>query len=282
MIELLTALKRVRQLTSLKPKVAMVLGSGLGDVAYDFENRVALPYKDIPDFPRTRVAGHAGNLVFGHLHSVPVVAMQGRVHFYEGHPLTKVVFGVQLMKLLGAHILITANAVGGINKQFRPGDIMLIRDHINLLGDHPLRGHNLDKLGPRFYDMTTAYDPQLRDMAKRVAKKMKMKLREGVYAACMGPSYETPAEIRMLKTIGADAVGMSTVPEILSGRHMSMRCLGISCISNLAAGISKESLSHDEVIETAGRVSGVFRKFLKDIFRELAMEKSILEAGPAA
>lgn len=268
MIELLTAVKRVQQMVTLKPRVAIVLGSGLGDLADQFENRRAIRYQDIPDFPHARVQGHAGNLVFGTLYRVPLVAMQGRVHFYEGHPLRKVVFGVQLMKLLGAKTLITANAVGAINKKFRVGEFMLIRDHLNFLGDHPMRGNNLDALGPRFYDMTTAYDADLRAVAQRVAKRLKIPLKEGVYAACIGPSYETPAEVRMLRTFGADAVGMSTVPEILAGRHMGMRCLSISLISNLAAGVAKHSLSHDEVIETSKRSAQKFQDLVKGILKE--------------
>ena len=268
MIELLTALKRVQQVIPFKPSVAIVLGSGLGDLAGEFEDRKSIRYKDIPEFPHSRVEGHAGNLVFGNLHHVPLVAMQGRAHYYEGHPMNKVVFGVRLMKLMGAKILITSNAVGGINKKYRVGDLMVIRDHLNFMGDHPLRGENIDALGPRFYDMSTAYDPDLRKLAHRVAKQMKITLREGIYAACMGPSYETPAEIRMLRTLGADSVGMSTVPEILAARHMGMRCLSISLISNLAAGASKQNLSHSEVIETSKRTAGTFQNLVKGILRE--------------
>lgn len=268
MIELLTALKRVQQMVSFKPQVAIVLGSGLGDLAGEFEDRKSIRYEDIPEFPHTRVEGHAGNLVFGNLSKVPLVAMQGRAHYYEGHPMSKVVFGVRLMKLLGAKTLITSNAVGGINKKYRVGDLMVIRDHLNLLGDHPLRGQNIDALGPRFYDMTASYDPDLRKLALRIAKKMKITLREGVYAACMGPSYETPAEIRMLRTVGADSVGMSTVPEILAARHMGMRCLSISLISNMAAGVLKQHLSHDEVIETSKRTAKTFQNLVKGILKE--------------
>ncbi|OGH55623.1 MAG: purine-nucleoside phosphorylase [Candidatus Lindowbacteria bacterium RIFCSPLOWO2_12_FULL_62_27] len=266
--DLQTALRAVRRRVSLTPRVAIVLGSGLGGLADRLAGREAIRYEDIPEFPRTNVPGHAGNLVFGALHGVPVVAMQGRVHYYEGHPMDKIVFGVRLMKLLGASILFTANAVGGINKKFRVGDLMLIRDHLNLLGDHPLRGPNPDSLGPRFYDMTCAYDADLRAAARRVARRMKLRIQEGVYAACLGPSYETPSEVRMLRKLGADAVGMSTVPEILAGRHMNMRCLSISLVSNLAAGVSKQALSHAEVIETSERVAGQFQRLVMEMMKE--------------
>ncbi|MBI4178163.1 purine-nucleoside phosphorylase [bacterium] len=281
MIEHLTALKFLRRVVkSFEPKVALVLGSGLGDLADSFDQRRAVPYRDIPDFPHARVAGHAGNLVFGNLSGLPLVAMQGRVHYYEGHPMSKVVFGIQLMKLLGANVLITSNAVGGINKSYKPGDLVLIRDHLNFLGDHPLRGQNPDRLGPRFYDMSRAYDPDLLALAHSAGKKLKIHLHEGVYAACPGPSYETPAEIRMLRTLGADTVGMSTVPEIQAGRHMGMRCLGISCVSNLAAGVSKEALSHKEVIETAARVGKVFQGLVKEILLEIFRKKSLWSDVP--
>lgn len=272
MIDLLTALKRVQQVVSLRPQVAVVLGSGLGELVEQFSGCKAIPYKDIPEFPHSRVVGHAGNLVFGTLHGIPLVAMQGRAHYYEGHDMQKVVFGVRLMKLLGAHTIITTNAVGAINKKYKVGDLMLIRDHLNFLGDHPLRGPNIDALGPRFYDMTVAYDPKLRATVKRVAKKLKIPMQEGVYAACMGPSYETPAEIRMLRLLGADAVGMSTVPEILAARHMGMRCLSISLISNMGAGVTKNTLSHAEVVEAGKKVSKSFQNLLSAIFKESALK----------
>lgn len=262
------ALKEVQGRVSLKPRVGIVLGSGLGDLAGKVDGRLAIRYEDIPGFPGTHVQGHAGNLVFGTFHGVPVVLMQGRAHYYEGHPMDKVVFGIRLMKLLGAGTLITSNAVGAINKKYKVGDLMLIADHLNLLGNHPLRGPNLDELGPRFYDMSAAYDPDLRAAAKRVAKKMKLRLREGVYAACLGPSYETPAEVRMLRKLGADTVGMSTAPEILAARHMGMRCLAISLVSNMAAGVLKQALTHDEVIDTSKRMAATFQNLVIGVLKE--------------
>ncbi len=255
MNEFIPAFQFIRRTVTLKPAVALVLGSGLGGLADAIAGRHAIPFKDIPDFPTAKIVGHAGNLVFGTLSNIPVVAMQGRVHFYEGHPMSKVVFGIRLMRLLGAHTLITSNAVGAINKKYKVGDFMIIRDHLNFQGDHPLRGPNPDALGSRFYDMSAAYDPHLRAQAARLGRKLKLRLHEGVYAACMGPSYETPSEIRMLRKLGADAVGMSTVPEVLAARHMGMTCLSISFISNMAAGVTKFALSHEEVME-AGRNAG--------------------------
>ncbi len=268
MIDLLTAVKRIKQTISLKPAVGLVLGSGLGDLAAQIQQSVVIPYADIPEFPKARVAGHAGNLVAGTIEKVPVIAMQGRAHFYEGHPMDKVVFGVRIMKLLGAETLITTNAVGAINRNFRVGQFMLIRDHLNFLGDHPLRGPNLVSLGPRFYDMTYAYDLSLRKLAVSVARGLKIRLAEGVYAACPGPSYETPAEIRMLRLLGADAVGMSTVPEILAARHMSMRCLGISLVCNMAAGVTRQSLSHEEVIDASKQAAKQFERLILGILKE--------------
>lgn len=267
MMEFLPAIQFIQRSVSLKPKVALVLGSGLGGVADKVSQRQAIPYKNIPDFPTTKIAGHAGNLVFGVLQGIPVVTMQGRVHYYEGHPMSKVVYGVRLMKLLGAHTLITSNAVGAINKKFRVGDLMLIRDHLNFLGDHPLRGPNPDALGPRFYDLSVAYDAELRRMAMQTAKRERIRMFEGVYAACPGPSYETPSEVRMLQKLGADAVGMSTVPEVLAARHMGMRCLSISFISNMAAGVAKHVLSHDEVMEAAAKAGNVLETLLMGVLK---------------
>lgn len=267
MDELRNAIQAVRKMSPVKPVVGVVLGSGLGGLSEDIDNLQTVPFNQIPGFPHARVAGHAGNLLFGQLHGVQLVAMQGRVHYYEGHPMEKVVFGIRLMKLLGARTLITTNAVGAVNKSYEVGDLVMITDHINLLGDHPLRGPNDDELGPRFYDMSNAYDPKLREALKAVAQKLKIGLHEGIYAACMGPSYETPAEIRMLRSFGADTVGMSTVPEIQAGRHMDMRCLAVSLITNMAAGVLPQPLCHEEVIEASKNAGVKLRTLIKGLFQ---------------
>lgn len=269
-LKLQNALSALKPYSKQRPKLAMILGSGLGGLADTFDHRQAVPFSKIPGFTASKVAGHKGNLVFGKMHRIPVVAMQGRVHYYEGHPMEDVIFGVRVMRKLGADALIVTNAAGGINKQFKVGDLMLITDHINNLGTHPLRGENPDLLGPRFYDMTVAYDAEFRVAALACAKRQKLTLRQGVYVANTGPSYETPAEIRMMRGWGADAAGMSTVPEVLAARHMGMRVLGISCITNMAAGVLKSTLSHAEVIETTERVSENFKRLVSEIVQELA------------
>jgi purine-nucleoside phosphorylase len=246
------------------PKVGIVLGSGLGDFADRLEKRVAIPYRDLPHFPKSSVVGHASQLVLGEIGGEPIVAMQGRVHYYEGYSPTEVVFPIRVLCRLGIHTLVVTNAAGGINPAFQPGDLMAIRDHINLSGFNPLRGPNEDKLGPRFPDMSEPYAHALTETLQACATKLGIRTVEGVYAILAGPSYETPAEIRMLHKLGADAVGMSTVPEVIAARHMGVRVAGISCITNLASGIGKEPLSHQEVAETAGRVREVFCKLLAE------------------
>jgi len=245
--------------------VALVLGSGLGRYSEGLGNAVSIPYADIPNMPTAAVAGHAGNLVVGDGGGRRVAAMQGRAHLYEGWSPQEVVFGVRLMAQLGAHTLIVTNAAGGIAPQLSPGDLMAITDQLNLTGTSSLLGPNDERLGPRFIDMTDAYDPGLIDTASKVARRLGFELRRGVYAGLLGPAYETPAEVRMLRTLGADAVGMSTVLEVLAARHLGMRVLGISCISNLAAGISDRPLSHEEVRETASRVETRFESLLSGI-----------------
>lgn len=233
------------------PKVGLVLGSGLGAFADTLEGLVKVPFADIPHLPASKVVGHAGNLCFGRVADVPVIAMQGRVHLYEGHPVWQVVHGVRVMARLGVSAVLVTNAAGGLDPDWTPGDLMVVTDHLNLMTVHPLIGPNDDALGTRFPDMTNAYDPELRAMVDEVAREEAIELRHGVYAGLMGPSYETPAEIRMYRTLGAQAVGMSTVPEVLALRHMRTRVAALSCITNLAAGISKQPLDHKEVEETA-------------------------------
>ncbi len=253
------------------PKVGLVLGSGLGPFANRLENAVAIDYSDIPHYPVSGVEGHAGRLIIGELEGTPCVAMQGRVHYYEGHDMRRVTFPTRAMILLGAQTLIITNAAGGMGEGLVPGTLMLIRDHLNLFPDHPLRGPNDDRLGPRFPDMTRAYSPELRTLAQSAAATagLSAPLPEGVYAGLPGPAYETPAEIRMLQRMGADAAGMSTVPEVIVANHMGAKVLGISCITNLAAGLSQNALSHDEVTETAARVQSQFEALLANILRAL-------------
>lgn len=243
--------RAVRAKTSLTPRVGLVLGSGLGAFGDTLDDLVKVPFHDLPHLPQSKVVGHSGNLCFGTVGGVPVVCMQGRVHLYEGHPVESVVHGARTMAKLGVRAVLVTNAAGGIEASWTPGDLMLISDHLNLTGQNPLVGPNDDTLGPRFPDMTTAYDAELRAIAHKVAKDAGFSLREGVYAGLLGPTYETPAEIRMLRTMGAHAVGMSTVLETIALRHMGVKVGALSCITNLAAGISKTELNHAEVEEIA-------------------------------
>jgi purine-nucleoside phosphorylase len=252
------------------PKIGLILGSGLGVLADEIENPVKIPYNEIPDFPISTVEGHAGQLVFGLLSGVEVVAMQGRFHFYEGYSMDKVTFPVRVMKELGVEMLIVTNAAGGVNESFSAGDLMIITDHINNMGTNPLIGPNDSKLGVRFPDMSEAYSKELRAAAKEIASRLNIKVQEGVYLGNPGPVYETPAEIRMARVLGGDAVGMSTVPEVIVARHSGMKVLGISCISNMAAGILDQPLTHDEVIETTERVKADFLRYLKEIVKGMA------------
>lgn len=260
----------VRKVDARIPKVALVLGSGLGGFADSLANKAVIPYEQIHGMPGSKIVGHAGNLVIGEVGSLPVVAMQGRVHLYEGHPPSDVVFGVRLMRHLGAELLIITSAAGGCGEGLSAGDLMLIEDHINLTGQSCLIGPNEDELGVRFPDMSEAYDRRLRELAERVAEEQGTTLAHGVYAGLLGPSYETPAEVRMLCRLGADAVGMSTVLEVIAAKHLGMRVLGISCITNLAAGISASPLSHEEVTETATRVRVKFEALLRGVLERIA------------
>ncbi|HEY2421981.1 MAG TPA: purine-nucleoside phosphorylase [Neobacillus sp.] len=251
------------------PKIGLILGSGLGVLADEIENPVKIPYNEIPDFPISTVEGHAGQLVFGVLNGVEVVAMQGRFHYYEGYSFDKVTFPVRVMKNLGVEMLIVTNAAGGVNESFSPGDLMIITDHINFMGANPLIGPNDSRLGVRFPDMSEAYSKELRAMAKETAKRLSISIREGVYFGFTGPVYETPAEIRMVRTLGGDAVGMSTVPEVIVARHGGLKVLGISCITNMAAGILDQPLAHEEVIETTEKVKENFLLYIKEIVKNI-------------
>jgi purine-nucleoside phosphorylase len=260
------------------PEVGLILGSGLGNFADTLEDALAIDYADVPHFPRASVVGHAGRLVCGRRAGVWCLAMQGRIHLYEGHPAAQVTFPVRTMIVLGARTLLITNAAGGMHAEWEPGTFMLIRDHVNLMHDHPLRGPNDERIGPRFPDMTHAYHPALRELARRAAERAGVPLQEGVYVASTGPTYETPAEIRMMRAMGADACGMSTVPEVIVANHMGARVLGISCITNKAAGITGQPLSHDEVTHTAERVRSRFQALIEGILAELAQ---VLPAGSA-
>jgi purine-nucleoside phosphorylase len=266
------AVSDVRRHDARVPKVALVLGSGLGGFADSLGAKTVVPYAEIDEMPRSAVPGHAGNLVIGEVRGMPVVAMQGRVHLYEGYAPQDVVFGVRLMRHLGAEILVITNAAGGCREGLAPGDLMLIEDQINLTGQSCLIGPNEDEFGVRFPDMSEAYDRRLRELATQVAESQGLELAHGVYAGVLGPSYETPAEIRMLCRLGADAIGMSTVLEVIAAKHLGMRVLGLSCITNLAAGLSTNPLSHEEVTETAARVRQRFEALLAGILERLAEE----------
>ncbi|OES44440.1 purine-nucleoside phosphorylase [Domibacillus iocasae] len=251
------------------PEIGLILGSGLGVLADEVENAVNIPYETIPHFPVSTVEGHAGELVIGTLSGKIVAAMKGRFHYYEGYTFEQVTFPVRVMKALGIETVIVTNAAGGVNESFEPGDLMLISDHLNLMGGNPLIGKNDNRLGVRFPDMSTAYSGELRKLAKQAAARVGIKVKEGVYAGNTGPVYETPAEVRMARLLGADAVGMSTVPEVIAARHGSMNVLGISCISNMAAGILDQPLAHEEVIETTEKVRADFLAYVKEIVQSL-------------
>jgi purine-nucleoside phosphorylase len=249
--------------------VAVVLGSGLGAFAEGLTNSVAIPYTEIPGFARATVEGHAGRMIIGDSGATTVAAMQGRFHFYEGYSLEEVTFPIRVLKLLGVQTLLLTNAAGTLNVEFTPGSLMVISDHINLLGDNPLRGQNDERFGPRFPDLTNVYEPDLQEIVIDEGNAMGLEIRRGIYAALAGPSYETPAEIHMVRTLGADAVGMSTVPEAIVARHMNMRVIGISCITNLAAGVSDRPVDHSQVMATGERVRGSFTELLRRILPKL-------------
>lgn len=255
----------VRSRTSLLPEVGVVLGSGLGEFAETLTEKTIIPYQEIPHFKKVKVKGHAGQLVIGKVNGKTTGVMQGRYHYYEGHDINEVVFPVRLLCGLGIGKLLLTNAAGGIDAGLEPGDFMIIRDHINMMGINPLRGENDERLGPRFPDMSQVYDSGLSDIIAAEMRSLNIKVKKGVYLALSGPSYETPAEIQMLSVLGAHVVGMSTVPEAIAARHMGCRVAAISCVTNLAAGISKKKLDHKEVTETAERVKNLFIKLLTAI-----------------
>jgi purine-nucleoside phosphorylase len=261
-----------------RPTVGLILGSGLGAFADTLADAVAVPFDRIPGFPPSTIAGHAGNVVFGR-RAVDVLALQGRIHHYEGHDLARVAFPARVLIGAGCTTLIITNAAGGVDPTLRPGEIVILRDHLNLMGGSPLRGPNDERLGPRFPDMTTAYDAGLRALAAAAGRDVGLQLREGVYAGLPGPQYETPAEVRMLRALGADLAGMSTVPEVIVAAHMGARVLGLSCCTNLAAGITPHKLSHAEVTETAARVRDQFAALLGRILERIG--ERVPDGGPA-
>lgn len=265
-----TAAQFIFSRSKLRPRIGLILGSGLGSFAEEFSRAVRIPYSEIPYFPASTAIGHAGNLVIGEVAGTAVIAMQGRVHLYEGYSVQQVAFPIRVFARLGVQAVVLTNAAGGILSELTQGRLVIIKDHINLQGANPLGGPNEEKFGPRFPDMTTAYDRKFRAIAAAEAKRLGTAMPEGVYAALAGPSYETPAEIRYLRAIGADLVGMSTVPEVIAARHSHIRVLGISCVTNAAAGVIDQPLVHSEVLEVAERVKEEFVAFLKAVIPEIA------------
>lgn len=266
--KLQSCLKSVREKTDFVPKVAIVLGSGLGDYANDIRVECEISYADIEGFPVSTVPGHAGKFIFGYVDEVPVVCMKGRVHYYEGYPISDVVLPTRLMKLMGAEILFLTNAAGGVNPNFKAGDLMLITDQISVFAPNPLMGANIDELGTRFPDMTEIYDKDLAQIIRDTAKENEVPLQEGVYIQFTGPSYESPAEVRMAGILGADSVGMSTTVEAIAANHMGMKICGISCICNLAAGLSPTPLTHKEVQEAADKTAPLFKKLVTESVKQ--------------
>ncbi|MDR2464760.1 MAG: purine-nucleoside phosphorylase [Streptococcaceae bacterium] len=266
--KLLETTRYLREQGVVEVDVALILGSGLGELAEEIEKATIIKYDGIPNFPVSTVQGHAGQLVYGELSGKKVLAMQGRFHFYEGYPMSSVTFPVRVFASLGVESLIVTNAAGGVGEHFTPGDLMLITDHMNFMGTNPLIGPNDEKIGVRFPDMSQAYDAEYGEIAQAVAKELSIELQKGVYMGLTGPTYETPAEIRMARVLGASAVGMSTVPEVIVGVHSGLRVLGISCITNLAAGM-QSSLNHEEVVETTERVKEDFKALVRKIIGRL-------------
>lgn len=263
------AKKYIESKLPMKPEIALILGSGLGEMAEQIEESTVIEYKDIPNFPVSTVQGHKGRLVVGRMNGKAVAAMQGRFHFYEGYRMQEVVFPIWVFKALGVKSLIVTNAAGGINTSFKPGDLMVIKDHINFTNMNPLIGPNLDDFGSRFPDMSEVYSRELIGKLEKSAEFLGLKLREGTYIFLTGPSYETPAEIRAFRTIGADAVGMSTVPEVVAAGHCGMSAVGISCITNMAAGVLNQPLNHQEVMDTADKVKADFSKLIKKLVENM-------------
>ncbi|MHC9540632.1 MAG: purine-nucleoside phosphorylase [Vulcanimicrobiota bacterium] len=263
------ALGYVRSKADFSPDVGMILGSGLGELAHEVEAITAIPYNEIPHFPVSTVPGHEGTMVLGMLEGKKVVVLKGRTHYYEGHTMEYITFPTRLMKALGIKVFMVTNAAGGINPEFVPGDLMVITDHINLTGSNPLIGPNDDDMGPRFPDMSQAYNRELGALAKRMGEAIGRPLREGVFVGLHGPSYETPAELRFMRLIGGDAIGMSTVPEVIVANHMSLKVLGISCITNIF--IPGKAADHEEVLQAAEMVKPTFKKLFRAILKELTI-----------
>ncbi|QXM06182.1 purine-nucleoside phosphorylase [Crassaminicella indica] len=255
--------------TKVEPEIGLILGSGLGAIADKIIDKEVYPYSEIPNFPVSTVEGHAGQLVIGTLEGKKVVAMQGRFHYYEGYHMKEVTFPVRVMKLLGIKKLIVTNAAGAVNTSYKPGDLMLISDHLNLSGDNPLIGKNLKDFGTRFPDMSNAYDKELREKVKEIAKSLNIELQEGVYACMSGPTYETPAEVRMVRILGGDAVGMSTAPEVITAVHSGIKVIGVSCMTNMAAGILDQPLDHAEVMETSEKARAKFITLMQNIIKNI-------------
>lgn len=268
-LRLTEAVAMIQERSPLRPAIGLVLGSGLGAFAKTLEGATRIPYADIPHFPRSTVSGHQGELVIGTSGGVPVAVLAGRSHYYEGHPLADVVFPVRVLARSGVRSLVVTNAAGSVNVDFRPGELMIIDDHINFIGN-PLIGPNEEALGPRFPDMSDAYDPTLRGIAEKACAAAGVPARHGVYIAMTGPSYETPAEIRMARALGADAVGMSTAPEVVAARHMGVRVVGLSCLTNMAAGVLKKKLDHKEVLEVGEKVKDSLMGVLARVVQEAA------------
>ena len=266
-----TAAKFIQKKTRLRPKIALVLGSGLGAFADEFVQATRIPYSKIPHYPRSTAIGHAGQLVIGTVEGVEVAGMQGRVHLYEGYSAKELAFPIRVFARMGVKAIILTNAAGGVKREFIEGRLVVISDHINLLGVNPLAGPNEDKFGARFPDMTAAYDKRFRELTLAEGRLLGINLGEGVYAAVAGPSYETPAEVRYLRSIGADLVGMSTVPEVIAARHSGLRVLGISCVTNAAAGVLDQPLDHKDVLETAERMKGQFTGLLRAVIPDLEL-----------
>lgn len=264
------ALVRIREHTSLEPKAGVILGSGLGGLADALEDSVEIPYEDIPGWPVSTAVGHAGVLVLGSLDGAPIAVMRGRAHLYEGLGADRVVFGVRVLGRLGIRALVVTNAAGGINETYRPGQLVLISDHVNLQGTSALVGPNDESLGPRFPDMSDAYDPELRARAREAAGRLGIELGEGVYAAWLGPQFETPAEIRFMRALGGDLAGMSTVQEVIAARHMGIRCLGISVVTNMAAGVLPEKIDHEAVLEVGAQAAGSLTSLLRELVPTLS------------
>ncbi len=264
------ALARIREHTSLEPKAGVILGSGLGGLADALEDSVEIPYEDIPGWPVSTAVGHAGVLVLGSLDGAPIAVMRGRAHLYEGLGADRVVFGVRVLGRLGIRALVVTNAAGGINETYRPGQLVLISDHVNLQGTSALVGPNDESVGPRFPDMSDAYDPELRARAREAAGRLGIELGEGVYAAWLGPQFETPAEIRFMRALGGDLAGMSTVQEVIAARHMGIRCLGISVVTNMAAGVLPEKIDHEAVLEVGAQAAGSLTSLLRELVPTLS------------